>query len=158
MKQVFRTKDKAVSPIIATILLVAITVVLAATLYTILGNYTLFLGSSTPTASVQVKNASTADTPYYFVYVEQVGGNVSLNDVQMRITSSSNNIYLASLTAGKTTNVDGLWNVTVQGSSYFTAATSMTVQGNLSQPLPFIKQIQFVDMKSGGVMVTSTPQ
>ena len=48
MKKVILKDDKAVSPIIATILLVAITVVLAATLYTILGGYTTFLGISTP--------------------------------------------------------------------------------------------------------------
>lgn len=158
MKQVFRTKDKAVSPIIATILLVAITVVLAATLYTILGNYTLFLGSSTPTASIQVKNASTSTTPYYFVYVDQFNGNVSLNDVQMRITSSSNQIYLTSLVPGQKINVANEWNITVQGSQYFTASTSLSIQGSLAHPLPFIKQIQFIDLKTSGMIAQGTAQ
>ena len=40
MKEIRPKEDKAVSPIIATILLIAITVVLAATLVTILGGFT----------------------------------------------------------------------------------------------------------------------
>ena len=159
MKEVIQRDDKAVSPIIATILLIAITVVLAATLYTILGGYTTFLGASTPTASVQVKNSSTSTLPFYFVYVEQFGGNVSLSSVQLRITESNNSIYETTLTTGTTSIAGGLWNLTVRGSDYLSAATAMTLQGNRSAPtLPFITQIQFVDMKTNGVISTNPVQ
>ena len=52
MKQVINKEDKAVSPIIATILLIAITVVLAATLVTILGGFTHGAGNTVETAGV----------------------------------------------------------------------------------------------------------
>lgn len=160
MKNVVLKKDKAVSPIIATILLIAITVVLAATLYTILGGYTTFLGASTPTASVQVQNSSTAKLPFYFVYVEQFGGNVSLKSVQVRITEANNTIYNEPLNLGTTHNLaGGLWNITVKGGSYLSASTSLTIQGNQSSPyLPFIKQIQFIDLKTNGVISTNSVQ
>ncbi len=160
MKKVVLKNDKAVSPIIATILLIAITVVLAATLYTILGGYTTFLGASTPSASVQVQNSSSSDLPFYFVYVNQFGGNVSLNDVQLRITESNNSIYNLPMNLGTTDNIAGnLWNLTVKGSDYLSASTSLTIQGNKSAPtLPFIKQIQFIDLKTNGVISTNTVQ
>lgn len=159
MKEVIQREDKAVSPIIATILLIAITVVLAATLYTILGGYTTFLGASTPSASVQVKNASTSTLPFYFVYVDQFGGNVSLNSVQVRITEANNTIYNAPLTLGTKSIAGGLWNLTVRGSSYLSALTAMTLQGNKSfSPLPYIVQIQLIDLKTGGTISTNTVQ
>ncbi|AKA48992.1 hypothetical protein IX51_07670 [uncultured archaeon] len=159
MKEVIQRQDKAVSPIIATILLIAITVVLAATLYTILGGYTTFLGASTPTASVQVTNSSTSTLPFYFVYVEQFGGNVSLNSVQLRITEANNSIYVVPLAQGTTSIAGGLWNLTVRGSSYLSASTAMTLQGNKGlSPLPFIVQIQLIDLKTNGVISTNTVQ
>lgn len=159
MKEVVQKDDKAVSPIIATILLIAITVVLAATLYTILGGYTTFLGASTPSASVQVKNSSTSTLPFYFVYVDQFGGNVSLSSVQLEITEANNTIQYAPLTLGTHSIDGGLWNLTVRGSSYFTASTAMTIQGNLSKsPLPFITQITLVDLKTGGEISQNTVQ
>lgn len=160
MKEVIQKNDKAVSPIIATILLIAITVVLAATLYTILGGYTTFLGASTPSASVQVKNVSTSSLPYYTVYVQQFGGNVSLNQVQLRVTESNNSISEFTLTLGTTNNVGGgLWNMTVKGTDYLSALTAITLQGNKAlQQLPFITQIQFIDLKTNGVISTTTVQ
>lgn len=160
MKDVMQKHDKAVSPIIATILLIAITVVLAATLYTILGGYTTFLGASTPTASVQVKNDSTSTLPYYTIYVEQFGGNVSLNQVQLRITEANNSINEVPLTLGTTNNIGGsLWNITVKGTDYLGATTAITLEGNkASNPLPFITQIQLIDLKTNGVISTNPVQ
>lgn len=158
MKKVIQKKDKAVSPIIATILLIAITVVLAATLYTILGGYTTFLGASTPTASMTVKNDSSSSYPYYTVYVDQFGGNVSLNHVQMIIIEANNTPQYVDLSLGTTHNAgNGLYNVTVHGTSYLSASTSLNIQGNKSgTPLPFIKQIRFIDLKTNGVISKNT--
>ena len=63
-------KEKAVSPVIATILMVAITVVLAATVYILVSHYTS-VGAVTPlTASLAVDNEgqgkTTATTVYYY--------------------------------------------------------------------------------------------
>lgn len=157
MKQVIRKEDKAVSPIIATILLVAITVVLAATLYTILGNYTLFLGSSTPSASITVQNDSSTTTnyPYYIIYVNQFSGNVSLQNVQMRVTSASNSVYLVPLQNNGTYSYDGLWNISISGASYLSATTSISMQGNShATSSPYLKEIQLIDLKTNGVIAT----
>lgn len=160
MKEVIQKKDKAVSPIIATILLIAITVVLAATLYTILGGYTSFLGASTPTASVSVQNSSSSTYPFYTVYVDQFGGNASLNSVEMQITESNHSIYDIPLALEHNHPVaGGLWNLTVRGSGYFTAATALNIQGNKSSTtLPFITQIKFIDMKTNGLISKTTVQ
>ncbi|MFP3300397.1 MAG: archaellin/type IV pilin N-terminal domain-containing protein [Thermoplasmatales archaeon] len=73
MKKIFmplEKKEKAVSPVIATILMVAITVVLAATVYILVSHYTS-VGAATPlTASLAVDNEgqgkTTATTVYYY--------------------------------------------------------------------------------------------
>lgn len=159
MKRVFKKKDEAVSPIVATILLVAITVVLAATLYTILGGYTTFLGASTPTGSVHITNESSPGLPYYTVYVYQFGGNVSLNFVTLRIVTSNGTMYNTPVTAGVGAYPagNGLWNITVTGPNYFGVLTALTIKGTSSNPV-FIKEIQFIDLKTNGLIGSSTPE
>ena len=63
MKQIITKDDKAVSPIIATILLIAITVVLAATLVTILGGFTHGASGSASTAAATTQFSSTLSFP-----------------------------------------------------------------------------------------------
>jgi len=56
MKEIYNEKEDAASPVIATILMVAITVVLAATVYILVSHYTS-VGATTPlTASLAVNN------------------------------------------------------------------------------------------------------
>ena len=163
MKKVYVKNDKAVSPIIATILLVAITVVLAATLYTILGGYTTFLGASTPQASITVTNATSAHSsspskPIYFVYINQFGGNISLNEVQMIIITSGNNVSYATLSSyhSKTANqliINGGngWNVSVKGPDYLSGSTVITLQGiNKNYTSEYIVHVRLVDMVTNG--------
>lgn len=155
MKKVITKDDKAVSPIIATILLVAITVVLAATLYTILGGYTTFLGSSTPQASITVQPVGTTNDPIYTLYVQQFGGNISLNEVQMVITTTNNSVFYTNLGAdlNSNANVSGLWNITVHGTAYFTASTVVVISSILpSKGTQSISKIQLVDLNTNGVM------
>ncbi len=158
MKKVIMKDDKAVSPIIATILLVAITVVLAATLYTILGGYTTFLGSSTPQASISVKEVSSSTPPIYLLYVQQFGGNISLNDVQLVVTNTNSSVYYTTLNIGQSnpgSSLDGIWNVTVYGPSYLSASTVVKIAGNGAAPQPTgISQVQLVDMSTNGVIAT----
>ena len=60
LKPVIYEKDKGVSPIIATILLVAITVILASTLYLALGGFFSHTATAAPTASVSATNTTGA--------------------------------------------------------------------------------------------------
>ena len=157
MKKVITKDDKAVSPIIATILLVAITVVLAATLYTILGGYTTFLGSSTPQASMVVKEVTTAPPPIYMMYVTQFGGNISLDKVQMVITNTNNSVYYTTLGSDITStgNVSGLWSITVYGNPYLTASTVVKISSiTPSAGDQNISQVQLVDTVTNGVIGT----
>lgn len=159
MKKVITKDDKAVSPIIATILLVAITVVLAATLYTILGGYTTFLGASTPQASFVVDPVGTPTTPSYTMYIQQFGGNISLQKVQMVITTANNNVYYANLGNDLNTNanVSGLWNLTVKGSAYLTASTVVVIQGMThATGNQNITKIKLVDLTTDGSMGSYT--
>ncbi|MCL4336716.1 MAG: type IV pilin [Candidatus Thermoplasmatota archaeon] len=158
MKKVILKDDKAVSPIIATILLVAITVVLAATLYTILGGYTTFLGISTPQASIQVNEVAN-NPPVYQMYVVQYGGNISLSEVQMVITTTNNSVYYDVLSADQpnASNVDGLWNISVKGPQYFGVSTVATISGipNFHGDQN-ISQVRIVDLKTQGTIATFT--
>ena len=62
MKEIRPKEDKAVSPIIATILLIAITVVLAATLVTILGGFTHGAGNTVEAAGVTTALSTNSTT------------------------------------------------------------------------------------------------
>ena len=59
LKPVLYDKDKAVSPIIATILLVAITVILASTLYLALGGFFTAKTSATPSVALVASSTGT---------------------------------------------------------------------------------------------------
>jgi len=66
MKEIYMEKEDAVSPVIATILMVAITVVLAATVYILVSHYTS-VGAATPfTASIAVANEGQSGSIYYY--------------------------------------------------------------------------------------------
>jgi flagellin-like protein len=157
MKKVILNDDKAVSPIIATILLVAITVVLAATLYTILGGYTTFLGASTPSASIEVTTDSTSP-PIYTLYVQQYSGNISLSQVEMVITTTNNTVKDVNLMTeyNKTVEIGGLWNISVSGaSSYFGVTTTVLIKSvNNASGDQSIQQVSLKDLKTGGTIVT----
>ena len=94
MKIVIRNdekKDKAVSAIIGTILIVAITVVLAATLYAVLGGFGGLIGKPTPTASMTVSSSGVGSaSEVYSLTFTSVSTNVSLSDVILRVTIGSN--------------------------------------------------------------------
>jgi len=161
MKRVFQEKDKAVSPIIATILLVAITVVLAATLYTIVGGYTTLIGASTPTASIQIQNASATNDAYYFIYVQQFGGNISLNDTQIEITLSNNTIIppitLSLYHTNKEMPIGYNLSMKVSGNKYFGATTGIVLNSTKNSTVePFISQIRFIDVTTNGLIASKT--
>ena len=91
MKRIFFKKDKAVSPIIATILIIAITVILAAVLYAVVGGYGGLLAKPTPTAGVPVADSGVGTTSARYTFsVTDVNGNVSLSNVELRIFNGTN--------------------------------------------------------------------
>ena len=114
-------KEKAVSPVIATILMVAITVVLAATVYILVSHYTS-VGAATPlTASLTVDNEGTghpsgitASTVYYYNLTITLSTPTNLtNMANVHITVNG---YPANLSrsGGLTSAVDKLTNTGVQ--------------------------------------------
>ena len=88
MKQIMTKDDKAVSPIIATILLIAITVVLAATLVTILGGFTHGASGTAATANVptQLATSSSTGTSVFANVTAFSATNVSSSKISVTLT------------------------------------------------------------------------
>ena len=107
MKEIFKPlekKEKAVSPVIATILMVAITVVLAATVYILVSHYTS-VGAATPlTASLAVDNEGMGNpngkgTVYYYNLTITLSTPVNLtNMANVHITVNGNPVVLSNTT------------------------------------------------------------
>lgn len=106
MKDV-RKEDKAVSSIIATILLIGITVVLAATLITVLSGFTnsshLENVSSSLSLSNQVKNADGEGV--YFLNVSSVSVSPPLGQITIEIYNGSSLLYDGPITNSASGNV-----------------------------------------------------
>jgi flagellin-like protein len=156
MKQIINKEDKAVSPIIATILLIAITVVLAATLYTVLGGFTKGLSSGNPTASISFVESSPNS---YSLSVNSISGNVSLSSVVLQVF---NGTYSGSINLGtspSTGNITGLgatssistnnvtYTINTGGSKYLSATTSVS--------LTSLKGSKTLNKEYGNVTITS---
>jgi len=106
MKEIFmplEKKEKAVSPVIATILMVAITVVLAATVYILVSHYTS-VGATTPlTASLAVDNEGTGSISgkpvYYYNLTITLSTPVNLTNIaNVHITVNGNPVVLSTPT------------------------------------------------------------
>ena len=170
MKIVIRNdekKDKAVSAIIGTILIVAITVVLAATLYAVLGGFGGLIGKPTPTASMTVSSSgvgstSTTTGEIYTLTFTSVSTNVSLTDVIVRVTigsstySSSALATSAGLAASDTLGtISGVSNSVVASGSgtYLTYDTTITITITTSTSgtaAPALSTIALIYTPSGG--------
>ena len=153
-------KDKAVSPIIATILIVAITVVLAATLYAVVGGYGSLIGKGTPTAGITVTSTTTSGgAPVYTVSVTSVSGTVSLSNVQVKIILKNGNSYTSNALSSysKSTSITGsgysLLVSTSSGNDNLGAAVSMTLTGQKSTT-PTIAHLYLIDTATGGTMAS----
>ncbi len=112
---VIEKKDKAVSPIIATILLVAITVILASTLYLALGGFFSTKTTSTPTVAIGATNTSSSTTAFtYSITIGSPSSNtiswsstawiVTLGSTLVTVSwSSATTGWTATLTSTETT-------------------------------------------------------
>ncbi|MGC8506458.1 MAG: archaellin/type IV pilin N-terminal domain-containing protein, partial [Thermoplasmata archaeon] len=144
-------KDKAVSPIIATILLVAITVILASTLYIALGGFFSHTASAAPTASISATNTtssiSTTATSNNYTYTIGIGSvssstvpwsstewSVTINGALYTVTwiSASTGWTYSSSTAGQPSSIT----VSAPSGTYVTGATlSMTITYSGTAPV-----------------------
>ncbi len=162
MKEILHEEDNAVSPIIATILLIAITVVLAATLYSVIGGYTSYLGSTTPTASLTVTDLNTQTDSSYMIYVSSVSpnGNISLSDVNLLITNSTGtvseiNLGFASKSGSSTASMGSVWNITVSAGNYLGENPVIKVES--TSGIQTISYLELIDTSTHGTIATESP-
>ena len=163
MKRIFFKKDKAVSPIIATILIIAITVILAAVLYAVVGGYGGLLAKPTPTAGVTVADSGvgTSSAKYTFS-VTDVNGNVSLANVELRIYNGTTVVTSGALstytTATRITTTNTTWDLVVNGGSFLTSATTftLTVSSSYTSTVAILTSFSLLDTATGGTIASST--
>ena len=162
MKQIINKEDKAVSPIIATILLIAITVVLAATLYTVLGGFTSGLSTSgSATLSGTFAN-TTSNVSYGYTYSLSISssssGGIAITSLELKITNGTGTFTtgplsngINSLGANYTINVTGLSGGKVVAGTTFTISHHLHhMKNNIA-----ISQISVIDITSNSVIYTS---
>ena len=122
MKQIMTKDDKAVSPIIATILLIAITVVLAATLVTILGGFTHGASGSSATASVKTQFASSSTGTSVYANVSAFSAtSVSNSKISVTLTvtvGSTTHTYTGNLGSLSLTGTPGTFYLVTTASSF----------------------------------------
>lgn len=168
MKRVLYRKDSAVSPIIGTVLLIAITVTLVASLFTVLGSYFNGLPQASPTASLNVVNSTTQKNSFingfYTLSVTSVSNNISLSHVKVQIIMNNTDEYvfplylLQSSPGGIYTVFNGTsGNLTAQYSGtagYLTSSSSITFTELNSTS--FIDRISIIDTSSDSSMGSVT--
>ncbi|MHB1708330.1 MAG: archaellin/type IV pilin N-terminal domain-containing protein [Thermoplasmataceae archaeon] len=162
MKEILHEEDNAVSPIIATILLIAITVVLAATLYSVIGGYTSYLGSTTPTASLTVTDLNTHVDSSYMIYISSVSpnGNISLSNIDLLITNSTGtvseiNLGFANASGSSPTRTVSPWTITVSAGNYLGENPVITIKSILG--IQTISYLELIDTTTHGTIATDTP-
>ncbi|MBX8643093.1 MAG: type IV pilin, partial [Thermoplasmata archaeon] len=122
-KMAKRLKDSGVSPVIATILMVAITVVLAAVLYVMVSGFT-----HAPPASQTAGLSESQNGNSYTVSVSSVSANnIKLTNLKIVITGASVNGFDGSLTWANSSGSTN--NISVSGTGYVTIVVSI-LSGN----------------------------
>jgi len=155
--QKFRWRKKGqrgVSPIIATILLVAITVVLAAVLYMLISGLTKGPGNTPLGTALTLgtpKENSVAGKFWYNFTVQAAGGGLIMNNLNFQIQSSGG--ALLAPQAGWVLNVLGLSGATV--SSYTMTAGTWASGGTTPVSSSMIVSLQTQTSMSGNTFVTS---
>jgi len=125
MKEIRSKEDKAVSPIIATILLIAITVVLAATLVTILGGFTHGVSNTVVTVGATTSEFSTTTTGPYVVYLNISSSSATL--ANSSVTLEINGATVGTLAHGSSTAVDVSGPSSLTGGSNFKIVDSSKI-------------------------------
>ena len=168
MKIVIRNnekKDKAVSAIIGTILIVAITVVLAATLYAVLGGFGGLIGKPTPTASMSVSvSGGTSGSPFnYTLTFTSVSSALVISDVQVKIVNSTGSVFTqvfsptnhASETMSSTT-IGGGYTLSVNGLTTPTGGMTFNTDIFIYGGTVGLTSITLIDTSTGGTIASAT--
>ena len=165
MKQIINKEDKAVSPIIATILLIAITVVLAATLYTVLGGFTSGLstsGSATLSGTFANTTSSTNGYNYSFSISSSSSGGISISSLELKIVNNTGTFTTSALSSGSNHIGNYTINVTGLSGGKVVAGTTITIStliGNNNSTVPIrnfaISKISIIDTSPNSVIYTS---
>ena len=170
ISKIVQKKDKAVSPIIATILLVAITVILASTLYLALGGFFSHSSTAAPTASVGVTNSTTSSGFEYVVSVGTPSSTVPLSSVILKITFSNGVVGSTGALTNGSQYVNFTKGTTITGTpsgNYVTVSVSPTT-GNIGPGVTItittstttfgVTSVSVVDTGSpGGTLGTASP-
>ena len=162
LKPVLYDKDKAVSPIIATILLVAITVILASTLYLALGGFFSHTTTSTPTISLGATNTTSAPT-YALNYTITTGASSgampSWSSTSWVITFANGATVTLTNTTGTSWTAD-TGSYTITGSTGSNVASGQTLVLTINHGAPHYNptSIALMDTSStgGGQMGTTS--
>jgi flagellin-like protein len=130
-------KEKGVSPVIATILMVAITVVLASAVYLMVSGY--IGGAPSKPVALGVSPSTTATATQFLI----TSGNISLNQgspLIITITSSSGASVSTQLTGvADPTNQPSGYTVhvySVTGNQYLAAGDTISISTSNNAPLP----------------------
>ncbi len=155
LKPVIQKRDEAVSPIIATILLVAITVILASTLYLALGGFFTAKTSATPSVALTAKSTGTNTWSITI-------GSTSVNTISWSTTSwvisyaggtftlnyaTSSNDWTNSSTTSSITGISGTY-----VSSGIVLTLTLTSQSNVYTSIAF----EDTSSTNGGQMGTTS--
>ncbi|MEM3676162.1 MAG: archaellin/type IV pilin N-terminal domain-containing protein [Thermoplasmataceae archaeon] len=153
--------DKAVSPIIGTVLLVAITVSLVASAFTILHNYVPNPGPIPPSATVEIQNSTgVLNLPVsgnYTMTVSQITENVSMSNVMISIQFQNGSIDSASLAkytpSQQSFNINGNVKVIVYDQTkYLVPGTVILISLNNSPS--FVSRVSLIDTLTDSTMVS----
>ena len=134
MKEIYIEKEDAVSPVIATILMVAITVVLAATVYILVSHYTS-VGATTPLAgSLAVNSEGSGSSVYYYnltLTYSTPANMTNLNNFHLLVSSSGATFKFGSLLGFSTLSTSALSKLTSQVSGSVPAYVIVNPNGEL---------------------------
>jgi FlaG/FlaF family flagellin (archaellin) len=120
-------------------------VVLAATLYAVLGGFGGLIGKPTPTASMTVSITGTSN---YSVTFTSVSSNLSLANTQLKIADGTGtHVYSYSTNDYSASGI----NVNVTGGGYLTYNTVINIRDTSS-----INAIYIIDTQTGGVVASQT--
>lgn len=123
----WRTNDRAVVPVIGIILLVAITLVLAAVVATFVLDLGANVGNTGPTASVTVRDAADpmADGNQFVVMEHRSGNDLEMNTILIRVRYDTNRSIIDTWEGG-TWEAGKFENTTLNDGSLTTSDTWMT--------------------------------
>lgn len=159
-----KRNDDAVSPIIATILLIAITVTLVSAAFTIISGYIPSPGTPTPTASFSVSNLTTMTSSgisgNYSVNIDSFNGNLSFNNCIIEIVMQNDSVIEANLGSvytigGQLSFYSGQLVINLSGDQDYISSATLIVL-TLKSSASYVEMISLKDIKSGGTIGTIT--